>query len=492
MDRAVRWLTCRPHGLRSKGHTTPREADLLAHLFLILAALALGSMLFAWFLRLARQERHATIVTFILGLIVLETGLYETIDVPTGIFHPSTGALKFETVDFIILVAVFATLAGGGNYLLTKTSLLWAGFGAWIISEAAVGYLSGNPTSSIAYEVKVVLYIALFTVARRIPLRDPRSQRSFARFLYFAAAIAGVTVFLGAVGLRVHLNLPGLQGAQLGKVGSVGANLFVALGVLGLCMAVCSERTRFPLLFVIPPLFVPPLMAHQRAALVTLAVTIGVLGALLPLARHKLRATAAEGVLVAMAAVAFLALPVFINGVIESKRVIPFSRPLSYALTSGEKKLSAQDRVNQFHAARKLIVQRPMTGWGLGKTITYYEVGFKEYIVTYLTHNIFVDLLLRTGGIGLLLFLLASIGSLAQGFTAWRYASDSMVAATALASVTIMAGWLAHGLVESLFEHVQLAPLFGISIGLAQAAVSQLRKRAEVYEPALVPVSTQS
>ena len=44
--------------------------------------------IFSWFYRLARAHRHATIVTFILGLIVLETALYETIDVPTGRFHP--------------------------------------------------------------------------------------------------------------------------------------------------------------------------------------------------------------------------------------------------------------------------------------------------------------------------------------------------------------------------------------------------------------------
>jgi hypothetical protein len=471
---------------------------LLAHLLLILVALAAGSILFTWFYRLARAGRHATIVTFILGLIVLETGLYETIDVPTGIFHPSTGALKFETVDFIIVVAVFSTLAAASDHVVSKTSLLWAGFGAWLTSEAVVGYLNGNPHNDIAYEVKAVLYIALFTVARRIPLRDPRSQRSFARLLNFSAAIAGTNVFLGTIGARVQINFPGLHGAELGKVGSIGANLFVGLGVLGLCMAVCSDRKRFPLLFVIAPLFVPPLMAQQRAALVTLAVSFGVLAVLLPLARHKLRVTLAETLLVGSAAVAFLALPVFVNGVIEGKRVIPFSKTLSYALTSGEKKLSAQDRVNQIHEARKLIGQRPLTGWGLGQTITYYEVGLKVFVVTYLTHNIITDLLLRTGAVGLGLFLLAVIGSMAQGFRSWRYASDPMVAATALASVTIIAGWLAHGMVESLFEHVQLAPLFGVTIGLAQAAASQLRESADVYEidPAdvddetVAPVST--
>ncbi len=466
---------------------------MLARLILIAAALAFGSILFAWFQQLARANRHATIVTFILGLVVLETGLYETIDVPTGLFHPSTGALKFETVDFIILVAVFATLAAGAEKrVLSKTSLLWAAFGAWIVSEAVVGYLNGNPHSSIAYEVKVVLYIALFTVASRIPLRDPRSQQSLARFLYFSAAMAGITVFLGMIGVRVNLNFPGLRGAQLGQIGSIGANLYIALGVLGLCMAVCSERRRFPLLFVIAPLFVPPLMAHQRAALVTLTVSFVVLAALLPLARHKLRVTLAEGVLVVLATIGLVALPVFINGVVKSKRVIPFSRPLTYALTGGEKKLTAQDRVNQIHEARALIVQRPATGWGLGRTITYYEVGFKVFVVTYLTHNIVIDLLLRTGAVGLALFLLAVIGSLGQGFGAWRNASDPMVAATALASVTIIAGWVAHGLVESLFEHVQLAPLFGITIGLAQAAASQLREPAAAYDVDPVDVSDET
>ena len=161
--------------------------------------------------------------------------------------------------------------------MLTKTSLLWVAFGGWIISEAVVGYLNGNPRTNITFEVKVVLYISLFTVARRIPLRDPRTQRSFARLLYFSAGMAGVTVFLGTIGARVSLGFPGLRGAGLGKVGSIGANLFIALGVLGLSLAICSDRRRIPLLFVIGPLFIPALMAHQRAALVTLAVSVGVL-----------------------------------------------------------------------------------------------------------------------------------------------------------------------------------------------------------------------
>src|SRR3954468_12944941 len=110
-----------------------------------MGALAVGSDLFGWVYRLAEQERYATMVCLIIGLIVTETGLYETIDVPVGIFHPSSGAVKFETVDFIILVALLARRwAGCGRYPLTRTSLLWGAFGGWVASAAIVGLLNGN------------------------------------------------------------------------------------------------------------------------------------------------------------------------------------------------------------------------------------------------------------------------------------------------------------------------------------------------------------
>ena len=473
----------------AKGRDYDAE-KVVGHLALIMGALALASALFGWFYRLAQQERYATIVCLILGLIVTETGLYETIDVPVGLFHPSSGSVKFETVDFIILVALLASVwAGHGKYTLSKTSLLWGAFCAWVASEAVVGLLNGNPSSDIAYEAKIILYLGLFVLARRISLSDPRSRRAFAVLLYYSAVLAGLSVTLGAAGAKLSLSAPGLRGASLGNVGSIGANLFVALGILGLCLAICSERHRFPLLLVIGPLFVPPLMAQQRAALVNLGVSLLVLVLLLPFARHRLRATSAELLLVVLAAAALLALPVFVNGTVHSKRVIPFSHSLSKALTGGEKKLSAQDRVNQFHAARSLIAQRPVAGWGLGKTITYYEVGFRQFITTYLTHNIAIDLLLRTGVLGLLLFLLALAGSVGQGVGAWRNASDPLVAATALACVAILSGWFAHGMVESLFEHVQLAPLFAIMLGLAQAAASRRPELAEAVDPRLVPIA---
>jgi O-antigen ligase len=461
-----------------------------SHVFFLPVVLMAGAALFAWFYRLAAVNRQITIVTLILALIAIETALYEKISVPTGIFHPATGLFQVRTIDVVILIAVVANAAAGGApRIVNRTAFFWVVFGIWVLTEGFVGFLNGNSRTFIGYETKAILYLGLFALASRVPLRDPSTRRSLERLLYFVAALVALIVTLGALGARVKVNVPGLRGAELGKIGSIGATLFVAFGVLALAIAVCSEHRRFSLLLAAVPLLIPPLMAHQRASLLNLVVSTAAVVLLLPVARHRLRATFVEVVLVVLAALAFVALPTLVGGVFESKRIVPFSHSLSEAITGGEKKLSAQDRVNQLHEARKLIVQRPVIGWGLGQTITYYEVGFQQFFTSYLTHNVVADLLVRCGVIGLVLFLLAIGSSVSQGIGAWRHASDPLVAAIALASVAIISGWIAHGMVESLFEHVQLAPLLGITLGFLQAAARTRTARASHTVPQLVPVA---
>jgi hypothetical protein len=369
-----------------------------AHLAFLPALLGAAVFLFAWFYRLAKTGRHVTILCFIIGLIVVETALFETIDVPIGLFHVASGSFQIRTIDIIIIIALLANFAAGAEErTLTTASLLWMGFGAWILAEAVVGHLNGSSSKYISYEAKVIIYLSLFSIARRVSLHHPRTRVALERLLYFTAAVAAVSVTLGAVGARVALNLPGLHGAELGRIGSIGGTVFVTLGILALALSIASETRRFRLLLILGPLFVPPLMATQRASLVNLGVSLGVVLVLLPMARHRLRATLLEVMLAVLVAVALISLPVFIGGIAEAKRVVPFSHSLSTAISGGEKRLSGQDRINQLVQARKLIVQRPITGWGLGKTITYFEVGLRQFKVSYLTHNILADLLLRTG-----------------------------------------------------------------------------------------------
>ena len=100
-----------------------------AHIAIVPAALAFASALFGWFYTLVRDGRQMTIVTFIVGLIVIETALYETITVPVGIFHLSSGSFQVRTIDIIIVIALVANALGSRAHQgLTFTALAWITF----------------------------------------------------------------------------------------------------------------------------------------------------------------------------------------------------------------------------------------------------------------------------------------------------------------------------------------------------------------------------
>ena len=116
-----------------------------SHVIFLPVVLMAGAGLFAWFYRLAAVNRQITIVTLILGLIAIETALYEKITVPTGIFHPATGLFQVRTIDVVILIAVVANAAAGGRpRIVNRTAFFWVVFGIWMLTEGFIGFLNGN------------------------------------------------------------------------------------------------------------------------------------------------------------------------------------------------------------------------------------------------------------------------------------------------------------------------------------------------------------
>jgi O-antigen ligase len=116
--------------------------------------------------------------------------------------------------------------------------------------------------------------------------------------------------------------------------------------------------------------------------------------------------------------------------------------------------------------------QHPILGQGLGFTYTYYVPGPNQFVTTDLTENIGLDLLLRTGVIGLTLFLVALVMSLVNGFAAWRLHPDRMAAVLALGLVAVVIGMVAQGQVESIFENYRIATLLGLTLGLLRSVVT--------------------
>ena len=118
--------------------------------------------------------------------------------------------------------------------------------------------------------------------------------------------------------------------------------------------------------------------------------------------------------------------------------------------------------------------------------------AFREFLDTKLTHNIGLDLLVRTGLVGLTLFVVALACTFVGGVRTW-FAHDvpPEVAAFALAAVASLAGLLAKGMVESLFEKYRLGVLMGLLTGILLSAASSRQRvpravavRAQTAPPA--------
>lgn len=457
------------------------------------AALA-GISLFWWFVRLERAGQSATTVLLVLWILVLDAALYaDPNEIPVGLFHPGVGAdpdptdeiiesaVSFRLVDLIIPVALGARLYAKGIPARMRMSTVWLFvFFAWLVAAAFIGVINANSPDLIAFELKALVYLGVFGLVASVPIRTLVEGRGFAWLLNGSALIA--TVLIVADGMNVHtgFDLPLLPLPQLGTLGADAAGIFVALGMIALALALIRERDRLRLFAAAGLLLLTPVVASQRAAIITLLVGLTVLGLGALATRRRLRGTPTEFAVVGMLALTLAILPPVASLALGSHDArLPFEAEVTETFTSRAKEQSAQSRVNQWRKATELIEERPVTGWGLGKTYTHYDAGHFKFFETNYTHNIGGDLLMRTGAIGLTLFLIVILLAVRDGLGAWRRNGDAVAAALGLASVAIISGLLARGMVESLFEKYRLATMLGIVLGIVgSVAVSPARARS--------------
>jgi O-Antigen ligase len=440
----------------------------LAGVFGAIALFALG----AWFRSLIVHERSTTLAIVLLSLLLLESILYAPIDVPRGLFHLYVGSFQIRTLDLIILVAVIARLTVRTRRPLDLVSGAWLAFAAWLVLEAYLGRRAGNSSTYIQYEIKTLLYLGVGYVVAQARVDRPRDLVLFARFCKGAAVVSAILLVTSLGGVQLSLGGGLMQGAVLGPISSISATLFPIVGLVALVLFLCTRPLRYDLLIAAVVLFATVAAPAQRASPLQLALSLLAVVLVVPLGRRHLRITLTQFVL-GVAAIVFVAGCAWVAQLtFTGNGALPFAHEVHVALHGGQKKLSAEDRINQITVAESLIKRQPVLGYGLGRTIVYYEPGFKEFIDTYLTHNILTDLLLRTGAIGAFLFLLAFWLSLNEALLGWRSATlGSQEAAFALVAFAVLVGWFTHGMVESLFEHVRITPFAFALVGLGRAAV---------------------
>jgi hypothetical protein len=450
----------------------------------LLIAFAAGAVILIWFVQAERAGKPTSLM-FILGLLVVETALYGNQgEVPTGLLHPGTQPLTFRFVDEVIAIALVARLIGRGAPARAGAGpLLWVAFLGWLASAGVVGFFGGNDVDLVTFEAKAILYVGVFAVAAGVPPRSLFEGRSMLRLVYFSGAVAGVLCVMDILGLRLRVPLPGIGNATIGAIDGDTATVLVAIGIIGLALGACSERGRLGLLLASGPMMVAPFLSLQRAAMLTLALGVFFIVVLTPAASRRLRTTPTE---VALATIVMLGLflsATMLNAAVKGQAPqVPLASRLTTALYSPGKQLSAQDRINQLVAVRPLIAEKPLLGWGLGKTYTYWEPGFKKFLLVNITHNIFTDVTLRMGIVGLLLFVGALALSMRDGVRAWLRHHHQIGAALALGCTAVVVGLLAKGMVESIFEKYRMATLLGVMLGMMRALATSTRGVEEPYD----------
>lgn len=446
----------------------------------VLAALG-GLALIRLFVIWERQGKSAQIVVGILAFTIVDSCLWsDQAAVPSGLFHPGV----FRVPEVLIACALIARLwvrgvprrIGATSFVL----LLWV---VWWVTASVVGVINHYDFTNNLYQLKAAIYVGGgYALAAGAPVAGYLKSRAFPRLIVWSAVAATVMALLTESGALVSLSIPTMETPRLGELGADTASLFVALGLLAITWAAVKRERSWSLVVAAIPLLLSAAVAEQRAALVGLAVSVVVLlvAAVLPPSKLRFRTTSTEVGIVLASLVAVLVLivvtPVATSGTQPS---LPFVSDLQTKFNGVGKRDSAQQRVNQFDAAVPAIKERWLTGWGLAKTVRFYATGENKLVDTFDTHDIALDLLVRTGLVGFVLFLLVILLLFRDGISTWRRHPDNMVAMLALVSIAIVAGLLAKGTVESIFEKYRLAVALGIFMGIARSAAVSPRELAD-------------
>jgi O-antigen ligase len=436
-----------------------------------LGAIVVVGLIFRWLVRTSRSPTGPErIVALLLALLVIETSLYQNPDlVPSGLFHAKAGPLSFRIFDVLVPLAIIARFVAQPPARRSPVQVsLWVAFLVWILAEGILGVMGGNPKDAVTYEAKLIIYLGMFVLVAAVPARRWLESRALRRVIVMSSVLAAFLLIASGAHLSINLNLPLVPLVEFGVLGTDAATIFATLGIITLAVGMCSDADRLRALVVALPMLGAPLACGQRAAIIGLGTGVFALVVAAPFALRHIRVTGSEIGIVLVASAGIVTALLVLDAVTGSSHVsLPLAQHIQETFESRGKQLSGEDRINQWAQARPLIASRPWFGWGLGKEYDYYDAGFHEFTSTDLTHNIALDLLLRTGVVGLLLFLAAAVTSARDSIVTWLHEVDARIAALALGCAAAFTGLIVKGMFESIFEKYRLALLMGGLIGMS-------------------------
>lgn len=445
------------------------------------------------FLLLERSGRGSRTVLTVWWVTLLDAAIYPDVaaSLNTSFFHPVVFGQNFRLIELLIPLALVLRLhVRGWPHRLDATAPVWLAFYGFTVVATVTGFLQGFSGGLVLTEAAILFYVGATTaLVASVPLRDYLREGTFTPFVRWTGAVALVMFALTQLKIRITSDaIPNLPLDHFGGIGPDAGSLFPVVGLIGFLveLARTDGPRRASVLLPSVVLVLSHLGTTQRAARLDLYLAVVViLLACLSRHRRRLRVGGTKLVLGALAVLTLvLLIPAFTESVTaafegrQAQVTVPFAAQTSAALDTGRRQGSIQSRYNQWDAILTLIREKPVSGWGLGKTYEHYEVGFGPQTQG-ITHNLLLDLSFRLGLVGLALWLIATVRAVAGSFGAWRRAHDDRLAALGLALAAATMGLLARGMVESIFEKYKLAVGLGILYGLLLCVRGALRDQEE-------------
>lgn len=446
-------------------------------LVLLGLAAAGAATFFAWCATQERRDRGVVVVALIFVLVVVEAVLWPNQqDVPNGLFNFGIGGYSVRLPEILIPLALGARVAATGAPRRIGWPAFWLGlFLLWYGTAGVMGLIEGYAMNEVLFEAKAIVYVGGgFALAAGVPALRYFDTRALQWIVLPTAALAVLLIFTSQRNQFIELPIPGARAPRFGEIGADAASVFVALGLFALTIELTHKPLRLSMVAASSLLVIASLFAEQRAAIVGLAASVVVLGIAWSASagRRRFRVTPTELALAGMIVVGVVLLPGVVDAIAGSPEEtrLPLADTVDSTFFGEGNRQSADQRVGQLDAVKEVFRDRPVTGFGLGRQITFFASGLGRWETIALSHNIYTDLLMRAGMVGLLLFSIPAVMLLADARRTWRSASDGRVAVIALTAGAIAVGLLAKGGVESILEKVRLAVLLGFLFGMARSA----------------------
>jgi O-antigen ligase len=459
----------------------------LLQLGIVLVPMAVvGSLVLRWFVKLEREDRAVDVTIFMLALLVFESIMWQSfVDVESILFHPGVGNFTFRLYEVLIPMALLARwVARRTSKRVGWSGLFLAAFFVFYGAAAVIGRMRGYLTVDIFYSAKLIAYLGgAYVLAAGVPITAYLGPRGIRRLLIPSGIAVGILFLTDVAGVALDFGVgPLATFEQLGRIGTDSASVFAALSLFCIGLALVRGKRSLALLLAAVPMAFSVTMADQRAGMLGMAVSGVVLVVFFvgKTARRRVPVNPTE-VWVAGLIVGLLLLAPFVFSSARSekppKNLFPLQDQVTQTFFSRGRELSTQERVNQWGSAIDAIEEHPVLGWGLGKRVEFFAVGARTFDETPIFHDVFLDLTVRVGIVGLLLFVIAVSSVLVDGYRVWRHHTDDAIATFTLICGTIVIGLMAKGAVESIFEKYRLAVLLGFTLGMIRSAALSMERR---------------